>query len=644
MNKIRNFVITAHIDHGKSTLADRFLEETETIQRRDFRNQFLDQMDLERERGITIKMQPVRMAYRLQTLNSKHETLNKPQTPNPKNLEIRNSDLEFVNSEQEFVLNLIDTPGHVDFSYEVSRSLAAVEGAVLLVDVTQGIQAQTLANLHLCQKQGLKIIGAVNKVDLAFSRDFLADLKQKISQLIGCRSDEILEVSAKTGKGVKELLAAVVKNVPAPRGNASENLRALVFDSAYDVYKGVIAYIRVIDGKLQKNDLLKFFATNAGTEALEVGVFKPKLTPTGILQTGEIGYVATGIKDPSLVRVGDTLIKLKVQNSKFKIDEIKPLPGYKEPQAVVFVNFYPEDANKFGLLEAALGKLKLNDASLRFSRERQEVLGQGFRLGFLGTLHLEIVKERLRREYGLDPVVTIPTVLYKAVLKSGLSGVAGEIVDIFSPNDLPTPDKIIEIKEPWISGEIIAPSSYLSGILGLIQYNRGIAGEISNISEKNVLLNFSMPLSEIILDFYDKLKSVSQGYASLSYEVLDWQRGDLVKLDILVAGEKVDAFSRVIPKEKSYSLGKLTVEKLKEILPREVFPVAIQAAIGGDIIARVTMPALKKKLGDFGKNGGDRTRKMKLWKKQKEGKRRLSQFGKVNLPPSVFFEVFKATK
>ncbi len=641
MDKIRNFVITAHIDHGKSTLADRFLEETQTVQKRDFRDQFLDQMDLERERGITIKMQPVRMTYRPQTLNSKHETLNKSQTPNLQNLEFRNSDLEFANSEQTLVLNLIDTPGHVDFSYEVSRSLAAVEGAILLVDVTQGIQAQTLANLHLCQKQGLKIIGAVNKVDMAFSRDFLVDLKQKISELIGCQPDEILEVSAKTGKGIKELLAAVIKNIPAPRGNASENLRALVFDSAYDAYKGVIAYVRVVDGKLQKNDLLKFFATNAATEALEVGVFKPKLTPTGILQTGEIGYIATGIKDPSLVRVGDTVIKLPITNYQLPIT---PLPGYKEPQPVVFVNFYPEDANKFGLLEAALGKLKLNDASLRFSRERQEVLGQGFRLGFLGTLHLEIVKERLRREYGLDPVVTIPTVLYKAVLKSGLLGSVGETLDVFSPNDLPTPDKLIEIKEPWISGEIIAPASYLSGVLGLIQYNRGIAGEISNISEKNVLLNFSMPLSEIILDFYDKLKSVSQGYASLSYEVLDWQKGDLAKLDILVAGEKVDAFSRIIPKEKSYSLGKLTIEKLKEILPREVFPVAIQAAIGGDIIARVTMPALKKKLGDFGKNSGDRTRKMKLWKKQKEGKKRLSQFGKVNLPPSVFFEVFKATK
>ncbi len=640
-SNIRNFVITAHIDHGKSTLADRFLEETQTVQKRDFRNQFLDQMDLERERGITIKMQPVRMTYRSQILNSKHETLNKSQAPNSQSLEIRNSDLGFANSEQEFVLNLIDTPGHVDFSYEVSRSLAAVEGAILLVDVTQGIQAQTLANLHLCQKQGLKIIGAVNKVDLAFSPGFLVDLKQKIGELIGCQPDEILEVSAKTGKGIKELLAAVIKNIPAPRGNISENLRALVFDSAYDTYKGVIAYVRVVDGKLQKNDLLKFFATNAGTEALEVGVFKPKLTPTGILQTGEIGYIATGIKDPSLVRVGDTVVRHRTSDIGH---QIVPLPGYKEPQPVVFVNFYPEDANRFGLLEAALGKLKLNDASLRFSRERQEVLGQGFRLGFLGTLHLEIVKERLRREYGLDPVVTIPTVLYRVLLKSSLLSGIGEEIDVFSPNDLPTPDKLIEIKEPWISGEIIAPANYLSGVLGLIQHNRGIAGELSNISEKNVLLNFSMPLSEIILDFYDKLKSVSQGYASLSYEIFDWQKGDLVKLDILVAGEKVDAFSRIIPKEKSYSLGKLTIEKLKEILPREVFPVAIQAAISGDIIARVTMPALKKKLGDFGKNSGDRTRKMKLWKKQKEGKKRLSQFGKVNLPPSVFFEVFKATK
>ena len=580
--KIRNFVITAHIDHGKSTLADRFLELTETVAKRDFRSQFLDQMDLERERGITIKMQPVRMDYR-------------------------------GKRDGNYLLNLIDTPGHVDFSYEVSRSLAAVEGAILLVDVTQGIQAQTLANLHLAKKQGLKIIGAVNKVDLAFDKDFLFELKQKIAELIGATPEEVLEVSAKTGKGVGGLLEAAVEKIPPPQGNVSGKLRALVFDSSYDPYKGVIAYVRVVDGKIKKNELLKFFATSASTEALEVGVFRPKLSPTGALETGEIGYVATGIKDPSLVRVGDTVFS--------KIDETtKPLPGYQEPQPVVFVNFYPEDSNKFEVLEVGLKKLKLNDASLYFIKERQEILGQGFRLGFLGTLHLEIVKERLRREYELDPVVTIPTVRYQAVLKTSLSGQADEVVDIFSPNDLPTPDKLLELREPWVSGEIIVPNNYISGVLNLIQFNRGLAGNVSNISEKNVLLNFSMPLSEIILDFYDKLKSVSQGYASLSYQVSDWRKGELVKLDILVAGEKIEAFSRIVPKEKSYSLGKLTIEKLKEILPREVFAVPIQAACGGNIIARVTMPALKKKLGDFGKNGGDRTRKMKLWKKQKEGK------------------------
>ncbi|OGY39803.1 MAG: elongation factor 4 [Candidatus Brennerbacteria bacterium RIFOXYB1_FULL_41_13] len=605
-SKIRNFVITAHIDHGKSTLADRMLEITETVEKREFRNQFLDQMDLERERGITIKLQPVRMVYR--------------------------------HGESELILNLVDTPGHVDFSYEVSRSLAAVEGAILLVDVTQGIQAQTLANLHLVQQQGLKIIPAVNKVDLAFSKDFLFDLKKKMSELVGCLPEEVLEVSAKTGKGVKELLDAVVEKIPAPEVNDLKQLRALVFDSAFDAYKGAIAYLRVVDGRVDKNDRIKFFATDTEAEALEVGIFKPKLTPTGFLRAGEIGYVATGIKNPGLVKVGDTVLNLKSQNSNLKTEAVKPLPGYKEPQPVVFVNFYPEDASKFDLLELALGKLKLNDASLFFIKEKQEVLGQGFRLGLLGTLHLEVVRERLKREYQLDPVVTIPTVLYKAVLDDG------ELKNVFSPSDLPPADKLIELQEPWVLGEIITPNSHLSGILNLVQLSRGVAGDISNISETSILINFVAPLSEIIVDFYDKLKSVSQGYASLSYEISDWQKGELVRLDVLVNNEKVDAFSRIVSREKSYTLGKLTVEKLKEILPHEVFPVPLQAAIGSTIIARVTIPASKKKLGNFGKNGGDRTRKMKLWKKQKEGKKRLSQFGKVNLEPSVFFEVFKATK
>ncbi|MEW5805330.1 MAG: translation elongation factor 4 [Patescibacteria group bacterium] len=633
--QIRNFCITAHIDHGKSTLADRFLELTGAVSQREFRNQFLDQMELERERGITIKMQPVRMTYRPQILSSKHEILNKSKTQNSKGLEIRNSDLEIANSTQEFVLNLIDTPGHVDFTYEVSRSLAAVEGAILLVDITQGIQAQTLANLHLAQKQNLAIVGAVNKIDLNHSKADLEALKSKIAELINCSPEEILEVSGKTGQGAAELLRLVILKIPPPQGKPEALLRALVFDSFYDSFKGVVACIRLVDGEVKQGDRIKLFASGAETEILELGIFKPKLTPVGSLSAGEIGYIATGIKDPSLVRVGDTVVK--IPNSQFSISNIIPLPGYQEPQSLVFVNFYPEDTNRFELLENALKKLKLNDAALFFAKEKQEVLGQGFRLGFLGSLHLEIVKERLRREYQLNPIITIPTVKHQVILK------AGEEIEIFSPNDLPSADKISEIKEPWVKGEIIVANIYLSQVLSLVQLNRGWAGGLENMSNEIVLVNFHLPLAEIILDFYDKLKSASRGYASLSYEVSGWQAGDLVKLDILIANEKVDAFARIVPREKADSIGRQTIEKIKELLPREAFAVAIQAAIGSKIIARVTLSAMKKDVTGH-LYGGDRTRKMKLWEKQQKGKKRLAKFGKVQVPNEVFFEVFKATK
>jgi len=600
-DNIRNFCIIAHIDHGKSTLADRFLEITKTVEKRVMQEQFLDQMELERERGITIKLQPVRMEYEIQG--------------------------------EGYILNLVDTPGHVDFSYEVSRSLAAVEGAILLVDVTQGIQAQTLANLHLAQRQGLKLIGAVNKIDLSFSESHLIGVIKQLAELLGQEPEQIAAVSGKTGEGAQALLHSVVERFAAPVGNQDKPLKALVFDSFYDAYKGVVAFVRVIDGQLSQGEALYLMATQTKVEALETGIFRPKLTPKTNLGVGEIGYVATGIKNPSLVRVGDTLTKLQSLAVDFEA-----LPGYQEPQPVVFVSFYPQDADELKSLEDALAKLKLSDASLSFSRERQDVLGQGFRLGFLGTLHLEIIKERLKREYSLEPIVTIPSVKYNLVLTDGSQR------ELFSAEDLPSLDKISEIQEPWVKGEIVVPHKYLGGVLSLIQAKRGFSTNLENIFGETVLLHFELPLNEIILDFYDKLKSVSQGYASLSYELVDYRKGELVKLDILVASERIGAFARIVSKDRAEYVGRRVIEKLKDILDRELFPVALQAAIGTQIIARETLPALKKNLGDFGKNGGDRTRKMKLWKKQKEGKKRLTQLGRVNVKAEVFFEVFKVSK
>lgn len=600
LSHIRNFVIIAHVDHGKSTLADRFLELTKTVDKRVLKEQFLDQMDLERERGITIKMQPVRMHYK------------------------------------DYVLNLIDTPGHVDFAYEVSRSLAAVEGAILLVDVTQGIQAQTLANLHFAERQGLMIIGAINKIDLPHAPDAISEIRSQLAALLHQNEDQILLVSGKTGQGAESLLDAVIERVKPPVGNSEAPLRALIFDSMYDAYKGAIAFVRVVDGFIAKNMLVRSLATKAEASALEVGHFLPKFFAAQSLMTGEIGYCATGLKDPDKIRVGDTIVLSR--DADVHSAQLKALPGYQEPQPVVFVSMYPTQADDINALSDALHKLRLNDASLHFSQERQEMLGQGFRIGCLGTLHLEVIKERLLREYGLEPILTAPSVKYEVLTKTG------EHIDVYTPADLPPVDKILEIREPWVKGEIIAPSSYVGSLLGIIQSYRGIAGTLETVSAHTLLVHFEMPLSDIIVDFYDKIKSATQGYASLSYDIVRWQKGDVVRLNIIVHGDLIDAFSRIVPREKARPLGLATIERLKDLLPREVFAVPVQAAIGSDIVARVTIPATRKELGNFGKNGGDRTRKMKLWQKQKEGKKRSALFGKVEVPPSVFFEVFKMTK
>ena len=598
-SRIKNFVIIAHIDHGKSTLADRFLEVTGTVEKRNLRAQFLDQMDLERERGITIKMQPVRMEYKSR------------------------------------IFNLIDTPGHVDFSYEVSRSLAAVEGAILLVDALQGIQAQTLANLYLAQRQGLRIIGALNKIDLLEDKQARLDLSERLAHLLRQSAQDIFFVSGKTGEGVTELLDAVASQFPDPSGNFDAPLRALVFDSLYDPYKGVIACIRVIDGCIKTNDPLRCLATGATMSALEIGLFKPQLTPDTGLSAGEIGYIATGIKNPSLIRVGDTI----TVGSTYKTAEggVQPLEGYQEPQPVVFVSLYPQATESFEALTDALSKLKLNDAALSYAKERQEVLGQGFRLGCLGTLHLEIVKERLKREYHMEPIITVPSVKYIVHLKKG------DFMDLFSAQDLPSVDQIEDIREPWVTGEVVTPTKYLGGVLGLIQTKRGIQGRMDNLSADTVIVQFEIPLNEIILDFYDKLKSTSQGYASLSYELSEYRLGDLVRLDILIAGDAVGALARMVPRVQAESVGRRVIERLKELLDRELFPVPLQAAIGTLIIARETLPALKKDVTSH-LYGGDRSRKMKLWKKQKKGKKRLAQFGKVHVRPEVFFEVFNVAK
>jgi len=589
---IRNFCIISHIDHGKSTLADRLLELTKTIEKRKMREQVLDMMDLEREKGITIKLQPVRMEY------------------------------------DKYIFNLIDTPGHVDFSYEVSRSLAAVEGAILLVDAGQGIQAQTLANLHLAQEQGLAIIPAVNKIDLEQAR--IEETEKEIIQLL--KDSPVLKISAKQGTNIEKVFEAIIKKIPSPIGSPKSPLRALIFDSHYDSYKGVIAYVRIVDGQIKKGDKIRMLASNAQVEAVETGIFKPHLTKIDCLKAGEIGYIATGLKNVSQCRVGDTIGAVPQGDER---QSLKALPGYQEPEPMVFASFYPAEADDHDLLKDGLEKLKLNDASLQYEPESVQGLGRGFRGGFLGMLHLEIVLERLKREYGLSLVVTSPSVSYRVTTKS-----PEKKHFISSPTDFPETNKIKAIEEPWLSLEIITPNQYLGQVMKLLAKTRGQYQDTQYLTPERVLIKYQAPLNEIIVDFYDQLKNTSAGYASMSYQLIDYQPADLVKLDVLIAGEKAEAFSRIVHQKKAYDEGRALVERLKKHIPRQQFTVPLQAVVNNRIIARQTITALRKNVID-GLYGGDYTRKRKLLEKQKKGKKKMKEFGRVSIPQEVFLKVLK---
>ena len=603
MENIRNFCIIAHIDHGKSTLADRFLELTGTIEKRKMQEQFLDTMELERERGITIKLQPVRMLYKFPISNE--------------NL-LKIAKLKTENSNSVYTLNLIDTPGHVDFTYEVSRSLAAVEGAILLVDATKGVQAQTLANLYLAQAQGLTIIPVINKIDLPNAR--VAEVEEEICNLIATEPSAILKISAKEGQGVKEVLEAVIALVPPPK-NTGE-LQALIFDSAFDTYKGVLAYVRVFGGEIKAGQKINLFASKTQADVIEVGIFTPALKKTDMLSAGDIGYVATGLKDLGQVRVGDTI-------------GTRALAGYKEPRPVVFASFYPEQGDDFDNLRDALGKLKLTDASLLYEPESSPALGRGFRLGFLGMLHVEIISERLRREFKLALIISTPSVEYHVQLKAQSAK-----LKIRSAALLPDPGIIETLEEPIVKLEILSPVAYLGQIMKLMTEYRSVYLATDYLTKEIVILKYQVPLAEIITDFYDRLKSVSSGYASMSYEPSGYQASDLVRLDILVAGDLVEPFSRIVPRELAYDEGKRVVEKLKIIIPRQWFVVSLQAAIGGKIIARETISALRKDVTGY-LYGGDITRKKKLLEKQKRGKKKMQERGKVEIPQTVFLEMLK---
>ncbi|HEX7099147.1 MAG TPA: translation elongation factor 4 [Acidimicrobiia bacterium] len=592
--RIRNFSIIAHIDHGKSTLADRLLERTGAISEREMRDQVLDSMDLERERGITIKAQTVRLDYR-------------------------------AADGQDYVLNLIDTPGHVDFSYEVSRSLAACEGALLLVDAAQGVQAQTLANAYLAVEGGLEIIPALNKIDLpAADPDRVAE---EVAGVIGGEPEEVLLLSAKTGEGVDELLERIVSDVPPPSGNPDAPLRALVFDSYYDSYRGVVCYIRVVDGSLAAGERVRFMATSEERDADEIGFLTPKAVPAASLGPGEVGYLITGEKEIDKIKVGDTVTTARHGAT-------EPLPGYAEPKPMVFSGIFPTEGDDFEDLREALEKLSLNDASLVWEPETSKALGFGFRCGFLGLLHMEIVRERLEREYGLDLVATAPSVAYRVTTTDG------QVLEVRSPHDLPDPAKIAEIAEPYVRAMILAPAEYVGTIMDLAQSRRGEMASMNYVGTERVELDYQLPLAEVVFDFFDQLKSRTRGYASLDYEPSGYRPADLVKVDVLLNGQPVDAFSSIVHREKAHDYGRRMVERLRELIPRQLFDVPIQAAIGGRIIARETVKARRKDV--LAKcYGGDVTRKKKLLERQKEGKRRMKMVGSVEVPQEAFVEALR---
>jgi GTP-binding protein LepA len=581
--RIRNFCIIAHIDHGKSTLADRMLEVTGVIEQRNMRAQYLDRMDIERERGITIKAQNVRLPW------------------------------------DGHVLDLIDTPGHVDFSYEVSRSLAACEGAVLLVDAAQGIEAQTLANLYMALEDDLTIIPVLNKIDLPAAQPdrYAAEL----AHILGCDPADVMRVSAKTGEGVTDLLDRIVRDVPAPTGDPAAPARAMIFDSVYDTYRGVVTYVRMIDGHLEPRQRVRMMATRATHELLELGVISPEPRPTGGLSVGEVGYLITGVKDVRQSRVGDTVTDAAAPAA-------EALGGYRDPKPMVFSGLYPMDGSDYPLLRDALDKLRLNDAALTYEPESSGALGFGFRVGFLGLLHLEIVRERLEREFGLDLISTAPNVVYRVVMEDGAEHV------VTNPSDWPG-GKIEQVYEPVVKAMIIAPSEYIGAIMELCQSRRGTLGGMDYLSESRVELRYTMPLAEIIFDFFDALKSRTRGYASLDYEAAGEAAADLVKVDILLQGEPVDAFSAIVHKDKAYSYGVSMAGKLRELIPRQQFEVPIQAAIGSRVIARENIRAIRKDV--LAKcYGGDITRKRKLLEKQKEGKKRMKMVGRVEVPQEAF--------
>ena len=606
---IRNFCIIAHIDHGKSTLADRLLQATNTVDARDMVEQVLDSMDLERERGITIKAQAVRMSYT-------------------------------AADGQVYQLNLIDTPGHVDFSYEVSRSLAACEGALLIVDATQGIQAQTLANVYLAMEHDLEIIPVVNKIDLDIAEPERVSLE--VQQAFGFNADEVHMVSAKSGQGIDELLQSIVDRVPSPKGESDSPLRALIFDSKYDPYKGVVAYVRVLDGEVSSRGKIRVMSADKESEILEVGYFQPGPTKSTSLKRGEVGYVATGLKSVGDAPVGDTLTMAARPAS-------EPLTGYETLKPMVFAGLYPADGEEYLALREALEKLQLNDAALTFTPESSLALGTGFRCGFLGLLHMDIVQERLEREYDVDLLATSPSVAYNILLTDGSE------IEIESPAKLPQPQRIEDYREPWLDLSIITPAAYIGPIMELVQTRRGIFSKMEYLQYGNsvvgagdggdarVLLEYEVPLAEVLMDFYDQLKAKTSGYASMDYALSGYRSGDLVKLDILVAGEPVDALSIMIHRSEAARQGRALVDKLKELIPRQMFEVPIQAAIGNRIIARENIRALRKNV--LAKcYGGDVSRKRKLLEKQAEGKKRMKRVGTVEIPQEAFLSILKVER
>lgn len=599
MKNIRNFCIIAHIDHGKSTLADRLLEKTQTVSARDMQDQVLDDMDLEKERGITIKSHAIQMSY--------HYDGARPDLAG------------------DFTLNLIDTPGHVDFSYEVSRSIAACEGALLVVDATQGIQAQTISNLYLAVENDLEIIPVMNKIDLDSARpDEVAD---EIVDLIGCEREDILSCSAKTGMGVEEVLQAIVERVPCPEGDPEAPLQALVFDSVFNPFRGIISYFRIMNGTLRTNDHVQFISTERDYHADEIGILKLSMEPRKQLSAGDVGYIISGIKTSKEVRVGDTITHVEHPCE-------QAIDGFEAVKPMVFAGVYPVDSDDYEELRASIEKLQLNDASLTFEPESSLALGFGFRCGFLGLLHMEIVQERLEREFNMDVITTVPNVQYRVKLTNN------QEIDVYNPSGMPAPNNIAEVYEPYIAAEIITKADYIGSVIKLCMDKRGILKNQTYLTTDRIELKFDLPLGEVVFDFYDKLKSISKGYASLDYHLSDYKPSKLVKLEILLNGDPVDALSTLTYVDNAYPIGRRMCEKLKELIPRQQFDVAIQAAVGSKVIARETVKAVRKDV-TAKCYGGDITRKRKLLEKQKEGKKRMRQVGNVEVPQSAFLAVLK---